>query len=45
MEMGNVVSAVPTIIMDMGRVAQEALGASCEPTSPAVTTTAVVTAP
>ena len=44
-EMGNVVSAVPTMVIDMGSVAQEGLGASCAPTRPEVTTTAVRVAP
>ncbi len=44
-EIGKVVVAVPMIIIDMGSVAHSGEGASCEPTRPAVTTTAVVTAP
>ena len=44
-EIGKVVSAVPTTMIAAGRVAQEAAGASCEPTSTAVTANAVVTEP
>ena len=44
-EIGKVVSAVPTIIIETGSVAQEGLGASWAPTRPAVTTTAVIAAP
>ena len=44
-EIGKVVSAVPTIDSAMGSVAHEGLGASVEPTRPAVTTSAVDVAP
>ena len=44
-EIGKVVRAVPTIAIDMGSVAQDGLGASCAPTRPAVTTSAVNVAP
>ena len=44
-EMGKVVSAVPMMVIDMGMVAQDGSGASCVPTSPDVTTSAVSVAP